>query len=83
MPKYTVLLFADKPDPIHHAQIECRRADVPDTFGLRRDGLLGWCSLSGHHAGPRDIWQALRRIHDPAGEQRHARVPTRSPGDPP
>ena len=30
MPRYTVLLFAGKPDPIHRARIECRRAEVPD-----------------------------------------------------
>ena len=32
MPRYTVLLFADRPDPIHRARIECRRAEVPDTL---------------------------------------------------
>ncbi len=42
MPRYTVLLFAGRPDPVHRARIECRRAEVPDTLaGVVMDYLNG------------------------------------------
>ena len=42
MPRYKVSLFAGQPDPIHRAQIECRRAEVPDTLaGVVMDYLNG------------------------------------------
>ena len=47
MPKYTVLLFAGKPDPIHRAQIECRRADVPDTLACVVMDYLNGASYPG------------------------------------
>ena len=30
MPRYTVLLFAGQPDPVHRVHITCKLAEVPD-----------------------------------------------------